>query len=127
MILWDYAPRSTLCRLGVALQFNMDVIEYLSSKQAQQSLEFDFLNPFLRSYALDFLGVPYQPFLSDVMTISDNSVIRIALGRFGIRSVEILDDYPNSKASWSEPGKRYILENFGQAHRKFKINLFVRK
>jgi hypothetical protein len=57
----------------------MDVIEYLSSKQVYQSLEFDFLNPLPRSFALDFLGVRYLP-LSDVTTISDNSVIRIAFG-----------------------------------------------
>jgi len=104
----------------------MDVIEYLSSKQVYQSLEFDFLNPLLRSFALDFLGVRYLPFLSNVTTISDNSVIRIALDRFKIRSVEILDKYPSSKASWSEPGKWYMLENFGQARRKFKIILAVR-
>lgn len=127
MILWDYAPRSTIARLGVSLQFNADFIKSLSSFPVEQSLEFDFLNPDVRFFALDFLGICYRPFLSDSTTIGDNSMIRITLDHYGIRSVKILDEYPTTKSSRSQPGTWYILENLSQARQNFKLFSNVRK
>jgi hypothetical protein len=107
MILWDSAPRSTLARLGVALQFNTDVIKSLSSS-AKQSLEFEFLNPALRAFAINLLGISYRPFLSESSSISDNSVIRLTLDHFGIRKAEILSQYPGPGESRSQPGTFYV-------------------
>jgi hypothetical protein len=121
MILWDYAPRSTLARLGVALQFKSDIIKSLDCVPVEQSLQFDFLNPLLRFFALDFLGVRYRPYVSKTAKIGDSSVIRVALDHFGIRSVEILEEYPSTNSSRSQPGTWYILEHLSQARRKFKL------
>lgn len=127
MIVWDYSPCFMLTRLGVASQFNMDFIDSLTSPfPKEQSFKFDFLNPVLRVYAVDLLGISYHPFLSTADSISDDSVIRLAVDHFGIRSVEILDEFPDVKLSWPQPGTWHVLEYYGQAQRKFELFSSVR-
>jgi len=121
MIIWEKADRSTLARITLVLQFNMDLIRKL--KRKWRLAELDFTSPQLCVLGFAFLGVYYQPFIKDANPLTDQSVIRLGVDYLGIRTAEILEEYPATGRQ--QPGKCawYIIERLYRARAQFKIVL----
>jgi hypothetical protein len=121
VILWEYAAFSPLSRSTMALQFDRDLINTLRRSIQRPPMDFDFTDPALRTFEFEFLGIYYRPFATNIPLITDASVIRLTVDRLGIRTIEILSEYPITEARQSRNGVWYIVENFYHACKKFKL------
>ncbi|KAI9739940.1 MAG: hypothetical protein M1818_004996 [Claussenomyces sp. TS43310] len=118
MIMWEEAGRSALGRISLVSQFNIDLIQRL--KRRDLPAELDFASAQLCREDFTFLGIRYQPF-KNIYQSTDKSVIRFGVDHLGIRTAEVLDEYPATGRQRRQTCLWYIVEYLSYACTYLKL------
>ena len=125
MIMWEKADHSTLARITLVSQFNNGLIHQLKPKLPLAELEFTSAQSHIFDFT--FLGIHYQPVIKNANPPTDTAVLRLGVDHLGIRTAEILEEYPAicrqelGNCAW------YIIERLYRARTQFKLALSVRR
>lgn len=118
MIMGDWVGRSALARITLAAQFNDDLVR--GSKGQTLPVALDSNSEQLET-VFNYLGNQYLSTLNIDRPAAHGSVIRICVDHLGIRSAEILEEYPAKCELCTTEGLWYIVEDLNYAREHFEF------